>query len=371
MTPTSAAIVTIGTEITSGEIINSNAAWLSQRLTHLGFEVLAHLTVPDERTLIQRTLLEATAVAQLIIVTGGLGPTSDDFTREELAKFAGRKLIWDDASWSRVVARLEAVRAPIAESNRQQCWYPEDAVVLPNAQGTASAFRFKTNTHEFIALPGPPREIDAVWQDHLQTYLRERIPAAQRTVLKKWTCLGLSESKLGELVESVLKGGGFTTGYRARIPYIDVKVWVAQKDDQTFETSWRPRLEAALSSWIISRDGEDVADRAAHAMARFKDADISIADHATGGRLASRLLNSETPCAHISVTTTITGTKQHNAATIVLQVDVETGTWTMQETTGQKRQFQETARYRGRAFLERLQMHICERSLIQLAEWFR
>ena len=118
--PLKASILAVGTEITAGEILNSNAATLAAHLTEFGYVCDLHLTVPDDRDLMAWAIKHAMAEHGLVIITGGLGPTTDDFTRDVIGLVANRKPVWDESSWAAIVTRLNSLNAPTAKSNRQQ-----------------------------------------------------------------------------------------------------------------------------------------------------------------------------------------------------------------------------------------------------------
>src|SRR4051812_12548700 len=114
-----ASILAVGTELTSGQITNRNAAWISEKLVDLGIHVVLHETVADDRPMIRGALDRCAQVSQLIFVTGGLGPTTDDFTREVIADWLGQKLEFHEDAWQKILTRLGVYGIPIAESNRQ------------------------------------------------------------------------------------------------------------------------------------------------------------------------------------------------------------------------------------------------------------
>src|SRR4051794_7715109 len=114
-----ASILAVGTELTTGQVTNRNAAWISEQLVHLGVEVVLHETVPDDRHGIRRALDHCAGLSQFIFVTGGLGPTTDDFTREIIAEWLGQPLQFHEEIWKQVSTRLTDLGVPVAESNRQ------------------------------------------------------------------------------------------------------------------------------------------------------------------------------------------------------------------------------------------------------------
>jgi molybdenum cofactor synthesis domain-containing protein len=278
--------LTVGTEVTSGQITNTNAAWLSQQLSDLNIPVAAHLSVPDEHRQIIDSLNFISQRASLIFVTGGLGPTRDDLTREAVTEWLGSSLVFDQDSWDEIVRRLTQYGIDPAVTNRQQCYFPKEARILANAVGTANAFQVDRDPICLWCLPGPPREIKRIWQDHLATELQSKVPAEAGLKLFRWQCLGHSESSLGELVESLIAESDLVSGYRPHLPYVEIKIWspIASLSQNQLILD---RLEQALKPWLVTRDDEDIASLCWAELQPF--AHVRLLDHASDGILAERL----------------------------------------------------------------------------------
>lgn len=312
------AIVAIGTELTDGQIINKNAAWLSSRLKSLGLRPRLHLTVPDDRTLMRESLDIAARHAKWIFLTGGLGPTSDDFTREIVAEWTDRPLEFHPESWDQVVERLSSRGYPIQEFQKQQCSFPQGSVVLRNSQGTANAFRLSHGEFELIVLPGPPREIEAVWMDHLRPWLEQKSSAWEKTRTRSWDTLGLGESQIAGMVAPLISSFASATklekalevGYRVHLPYVEVKLSFLSRS----ETQLAPlvlEIEKALSSVTVLRDGEDATNLWLKAL---PTGDVLIQDEVTGSYLQQRLSPVLRSTPSTSTLTWITGPRQKEAA---------------------------------------------------------
>ncbi len=285
------SILTIGTEVLEGEIVNANAATLATLLVDYGYTIQRHLTVADERDHILQAITECAKDSDVLIITGGLGPTKDDFTRDMIAKWCDLPAAFDDPSWLKIVERLKSLGVKVAESNRQQCFFPMGAQILSNPVGTAQGFRIEHrpldgNAIDIIALPGPPHEIQAILKSGLASILESKKPKQRPNTLHVWRCMGVSESQLGEIVEEALEGTGFITGYRPHIPYVDVKVWTppsVKQQDPLFQ-----KLEHAISTWLISRGSEDlVLDGVKKLLSLSKS--CTIIDNVTYGKIAERL----------------------------------------------------------------------------------
>ncbi len=218
-----AAVLSIGTELARGELINSNAAWLGERLSEMGFEVVEHATVDDDPKRIVEAIRRLARVARVVVSTGGLGPTSDDLTSRSVADALGVELVRDEGSLAQIRAKYRSFGAEMPESNEKQADFPEGARVIPNEVGTAPGFMVTLGESNLFFLPGVPREMTRLFLD---TVARSVSPMADRTSHQEHLrTFGLSESKIAELLASLeAEHEGVTLGYRASFPEIEVKV---------------------------------------------------------------------------------------------------------------------------------------------------
>jgi len=280
------SLVAIGTEITSGEVVNSNASWLAMELGKIGFEVIQHLAVPDDRTRIRSALDFAKLHSNLLVVTGGLGPTTDDFTREVIADWVGKDLKFNDSIW-RELNELYMLRGlPIREAHRGQCYFPAGSTLLRNHVGTAHGFLLADPVSVFV-LPGPPREIAGMWEE-VRLQLEPLRPNLDRQLIT-FTLLGIPESEAAEVTEKVMAGSRYQLGYRASVPYVKVKVWVPTGESAT--NPWIEKLSHALKPWIVGDGQYDVIPLLLDQFKAYKH--VTILDEVSGGRLASRFAESE------------------------------------------------------------------------------
>ncbi len=288
-----AGILTIGTEVSTGQILNRNTAWIANQLNDLRMNPAWHLSVADLKGDMLDALRFLQSKTKLIIVTGGLGPTSDDFTRHIIGEWAKAPLVFDEASWQHVIDRFISLGVPTApESNRQQCFFPTGSRILNNRKGTAHGFRIEANGVLCFVLPGPPEEIKAIWQDHIRKELSQRSAQADALELFRWHCLGLSESKLGEMVEELIQGSSLVAGYRPHLPYVEIKIWckTSQRDK---EQPTLDRIDAAIARWVMGKDDEDLLDRLMPILERFDE--VVIDDQASLGAISQRLGQKWTP----------------------------------------------------------------------------
>jgi molybdenum cofactor synthesis domain-containing protein len=294
----SVAVIAVGTEITEGDVLNRNASWLSQYVSERGGVVLRHLAVPDDEGQMALAFEENMSGVDLVLVTGGLGPTSDDFTRKVISRVLKRPLQFSEPSWQRLCQRLRERGVPVRDSHRQECEFPDGALELANSAGTASGFLLETEKDGantvWVVLPGPPREVQAVMVEQAWPEISRRRPRWDRSrcrLTARW--FAVPESEIAQRASSILVGAGRQIGYRAHFPFVDVKVWVATPDDligvRSDLTVLRDSLDAA--SWV----GFDATDEAERILERMslshpEGARLEVVDSASAGRLASRLM---------------------------------------------------------------------------------
>lgn len=292
-----ASILAVGTEITTGQILNKNASAISQNLNPYGVSVVAHLAVPDDRKLIRDALIFSASQSDIIFVTGGLGPTSDDFTRELISEWSQLPLEFHEPSWLHVQQRLTSRGFTVREMQRQQCYFPRSANILMNSHGTANAFYFKiqraSGVKTVFVLPGPPREIDSIWKDHIAALLNSMTAGVVKQITKSWDTIGLGESDVAAIVEAELKNFSnkieladvLTVGYRVHLPYVEVKI--SFNENNTVQIN--PLLETLDTSLSKITVTKDFIDLAAEVINKIKSVDFAFYDFVSQGFLQQRL----------------------------------------------------------------------------------
>jgi len=284
------SVLGVGSELTSGQILNRNASWLSQKCSEMGLTTAVHLVVPDDRELIGQALDFCLQHSDLLFVTGGLGPTSDDFTREVLAQWCGKKLIWHEPSWQHIHDRLTPRGIEVRDIQKQQCYFPEGAQVLNNQMGTANGFCLQHQDKQVFVLPGPPKEIECLWQDHLEQILIGFAAKVDPLVTLSWDTIGCPESEIAELAEQALAGCAFERGYRVHLPYVEFKVSFLKSQSLNAE-KWRLAVESALGAKTVLRQGQDIATILSLGLLKtISQEAIWICDETPGSYLMTRLV---------------------------------------------------------------------------------
>lgn len=246
------ALLAIGTELTTGQILNKNAQWLSIELMKLGLAASVQITVPDDVELIREALQFVGKHASILLVTGGLGPTADDFTRKVLADYYGRPLQWNEENWQKVRAKLQTRGVQIRDLHRQQCEYPQGAEILANGVGIADGFVLTTTSIEVYALPGPPKELADIWENHIRARLEKQVPEHLQWVQSIWTTTGLPESEVAARVNEALGDVATQVLYRVHSPCVDVKL-LYQKKDANYYQGLGQQIAAALGPWLLPK----------------------------------------------------------------------------------------------------------------------
>lgn len=221
-----AAIVTVGTEITDGQIFDRNSRWLSQKLDVLNVKTIQHISIPDSVPLMLEAFSSACRQADLVFISGGLGPTVDDFTRDVISEFISKPLKEDEASLKVIVEKITGRGLTLRDGHRRQALIPEGGIALPNSYGVAPGFYVEHQGKKIWALPGPPKEIEAIWP--LVQAAIEKIPQPENSMkLQTWLCLGVAESDIAQRTEDFFSSYKFEKqfGYRIQLPYVEVKLW--------------------------------------------------------------------------------------------------------------------------------------------------
>ena len=211
-----AEIIAIGSELLLGATVDTNSAYLARQLAAAGVNLFRKSVVGDNVERIAATLREALTRADLVICTGGLGPTLDDVTREAVASALARPLELRPDLLDQIVARFAAFGRPMSESNRRQAFVPAGARAIENARGTAPAFLIEDQSGTVIVLPGVPYEMRFLFETAVLPYLRDERGVNEVILVKTLHATGLGESVIGELIADLMQGANPTVGISAK-----------------------------------------------------------------------------------------------------------------------------------------------------------
>ncbi|MCX6900529.1 MAG: competence/damage-inducible protein A [Verrucomicrobia bacterium] len=298
-------LVVTGTELLLGYVVNTHPNYIAPRLGSLGIRVTRIVTVGDDRCAMADAVSQALQRADLVIVTGGLGPTSDDVTRDVVAELLGRKLREDKKVLAKIKARFRARKVRMPKAIAVQAQVPEDALVLPNDHGTAPGLAFEcgiriaecgmTETAAdvqrlLVLLPGPPRELKPMFDNYVMPLLRARgyaTPAACRV----FRTVGVGESWVAEMVEPLVKGrSDVELGYCARPNEVDVRLITRGSGAVALADELETRVRKRLGDIIFGGENDRLEDVVVRELIRQKRK-LATAESCTGGLLASRITN--------------------------------------------------------------------------------
>jgi len=285
-----AAVLTIGTELTRGEIVDTNAAWLSERLTALGIDVVRMCTVDDDDDRIVEALRRSSEGAGVVLVTGGLGPTSDDRTAACAARAAGVACVRDPQSVAAIERRLATLGRTPTASVLRQADMPVGAHVLGNPVGTAPAFALAIGGTRFFFMPGVPGEMTTIFEQLVVPQLGPLAsPDSYQLVLRTY---GMPESAIGEaLADLPSRFERLTLGYRVSYPEVLVKLHVRMGDllaSRVAAQAAAAEVEARLGRFVHGH-GEDSLATAVGRALRSRAWSLTVAESCTGGLVGSLL----------------------------------------------------------------------------------
>lgn len=283
-------ILNIGTEILLGEVVNTHAGWIARNIFPLGLRVARQTTVPDGPE-IRRALIETWGRADVVIVTGGLGPTTDDITREVVAELLGRRLMVDETVLDAIKRRLEARGFEFLERMGRQAMVPEGAEVLPNPNGTAPglyvpavALPSSATPHVFL-LPGPPRELQPMFLNFVLPALERLGAGADRQDCRTYRVVGMGESAVEQLIGLELDARPeLEVGYCARSNEVDFRLIGPREVLEEVE----PLVLERLGTHVVSKDGGNLEEQVVRLLSQA-GATVATAESCTGGLLASRI----------------------------------------------------------------------------------
>lgn len=281
----SVGILAIGNEVVEGQITNRNAAWLSEQLSKMGAQPLYHLSCRDQTQEIISSLNFLSSKCHFIIVSGGLGPTLDDCTRQSLSQWLGLPLQHNDEQWVCIKKKLTDRSVTIREGHKNQALIPEGAHVLCNSKGVAPGFFVKSETCFLSSLPGPPSELQAMFAEELKPLIESHLKPKPNKILKTWICLGAPESEVAHIAESIL-GNEFELGYRLHKPYVELKVWLPTECSKD-QTKRLDLLDNKLTPWLVGYSIDEIRKTFHNYLNSFEN--VFVIDHLTSGLLLEKL----------------------------------------------------------------------------------
>ncbi len=286
-----AEIIAIGSELLAPDRTDTNSLWLTDQLNRLGIEVKLKTVVGDDDARLEEAIKDATRRSKVVITTGGLGPTEDDITRKVTARALGRRLLLDEEVLAEIKQRFQSFGVSMPERNSRQAMVIEDAEVLPNPNGTAPGMFLDHNGTSIILLPGPPRELKPMFENHVSHRLAAR-SGNQKVVRRAMRVAGMGESAVDEKIAPVYSQyENPQTTILFNQSEIEIRLTARGRTDQEAEAlldRLSEQIEERLGNAVFSFAGETMEEVVGLRLA-VGGYTLGVAESCTGGLLAQRL----------------------------------------------------------------------------------
>ncbi len=287
-----AIIITIGDELLIGQTTDTNSAWIGGELSRLGFDVFRKVSVHDKREDILNVLAESEGKADVIVITGGLGPTSDDITKPALCEFFGTRLVTDKGVLGMIEKMMERRNFPMNENNRKQAEVPESCRALTNEAGTAPGMWFEKGNSVFISMPGVPDEMKYIMKTHVIPLLQERY-TSQAIVHKNIMTYGMPEARLAELLEGFENElpGSIKLAYLPSSGIIKLRLTATGDKKEILQIKIQEQVKKLYSiiPELIYGEDEETLEMVIGKLLSVRNMTLCTAESCTGGYIAHRI----------------------------------------------------------------------------------
>ncbi len=287
-----AEIVAIGSELLLGQIVDTNSAWMAQRLTALGVNLYFKSVVGDNPGRMKEVIARAVERADIVITSGGIGPTQDDLTREIVAQVSGRPLLQDAGMLEQVEEHFRRRGRPMTPNNLRQSYMPEGAIPVKNPNGTAPSFIVEDPRAVIISLPGVPVEMKWLFENEVEPYLRKKFSLAEVIHYRVLKVVGIGESAVDDKVGHLIAhSSNPTVGVLALPGQVDVRIAAKAANPDEARKMIVPleaEVRALLGSAIFAAD-EETMEFVTGQLLRQKNKTVAVCEDLTCGQLAERL----------------------------------------------------------------------------------
>ncbi len=291
-------IITVGNELIYGQVMNRNGGYLSQKLTELGINIRFHQSVGDDEERLENALKTALNRVDLVVITGGLGPTEDDITKEVTARTLGLEMIFSNREYIRIQSFFKRLNRTMSDNNKKQAYIPQGAEVMENQIGTASGIFLKKGTNLVALLPGPPRELKHIFETHLSNKLKEIcVLDGDLSYYFSGTLkiIGLGESKVDEKLIQLKPHLPSSIEVAPLAKRSQVHLLVKGKDRDKEKLNGKMDqakriLKEAFSDYYWGEDDETLEKIVINKLSH-KGATVALAESVTGGLISNRLTN--------------------------------------------------------------------------------
>ena len=285
-----AAILSTGDELITGRVVDTNSSYIADKLYGLGLEVAAVLKVGDSRERLLWALRHGLELGEVVIGTGGLGPTTDDLTTEVVAEFLGRKLRMDEGVAESLRRRFASRGVEMTPNNLKQALFPEGADIIPNPTGTAPGFRVALPGKKYLLwLSGVPREMEGMLRESVLPWIAQERKTGSEISAGTFKIYGLTESKLGDILKPIPLSGEIKLSYRAHYPDLTLRLTVrggAEREKKFSEL--RARIRELIGPYIYAEGDESLEEIVGRLLLK-KRWTLALAESCTGGYIGHRI----------------------------------------------------------------------------------
>jgi len=325
-----AEVLATGTELLSGDIVDTNSARIARALQSVSIPLVQITVVGDDRPRMAAAIRAAMARSEILIISGGLGPTVDDVTREAVAEALGRPLIFDPDLFETIRARFRTLGFPMPENTRRQAFRPQGAQAIPNPIGTAPGFIIEEGDRVLFALPGVPRELERMLADTVIPYLAKRFPPAEAMAWRVVRTIGMGESLIDEQLRDLLEGENPQVGLNAHPGMVDVRIRArgATPEEAAARAEAAVRIVRERLGWAVYGEGACTPEEALIAALRERGLTLATIERGTLGSLGGRLAAADPESAVFrigEVRTRLAAAPEHAAEAIRRQAGTAVG----------------------------------------------
>ena len=287
-----AEIITVGTEILLGDIVNTNSQFLAKELANLGIDVYYQSTVGDNEKRLYECFEESLKRSDIVITTGGLGPTKDDLTKEVAAKYFNQELILHEPSWNKIKEYFKRLNIEPTLNNKKQALFPKDCIILENNNGTAPGAIFSKDNKYIILLPGPPKEMIPMFNESVKPYLMKLTNTT--LISKTLRLIGIGESSLEEKILDIIENQtNPTIAPYAKDGEVTLRITAKvnnEKEAKILIKDMENKIQERVGEYIYGYDDTSLEEVVAKLLVE-KNLTIAISESCTGGMVSSNLIN--------------------------------------------------------------------------------
>ncbi|MBO8170938.1 MAG: competence/damage-inducible protein A [Bacillaceae bacterium] len=287
-----AEIIAVGTELLLGQIVNSNAQYLSTQLAELGIHVYFHTVVGDNAGRLRETIQTSQNRSDLVILTGGLGPTRDDITKETVADILGKKQVIDQQALEKIESYFRHRQLPMSSNNRKQAEVIEGSRVFPNDYGMAPGMAVEEENRHYVLLPGPPSELKPMFEQYVRPYLQSLMPDSYTVFSRTLRFFGIGESRLDEKLSDLIQNQSNPTIAPLAKEYevtIRLTARAASRDEANRMISGiEQEIRNRTGRFIYGQDDESLQQVVVR-MLKERGKSVAVAESCTGGMIAEMI----------------------------------------------------------------------------------